>query len=297
MTAVEAVQDHAAETEDHRKDVQHEHDLVEIAAWTHWTCLSRNSLRRQYRRYLLPPWQPTPRPTSCWRRSTASRRRSRSGSPRSTCAFVALDPYTDESAWMLETAGRILKTFEQADVRVAFLVTVRRPTSARSSSARGPRTCSDVRRPRPRRGQGLRPRAAARLRPPGHGRHDRRRGRGLAPGRVAHGRRRPGPASRPGRPRRSPRRATPARSTGTPSPSPDPLASGKPSRHCRQGCMARPRTGSGPARYLTMPPLVRARTSRALSSSASVIQPRSSTSSRIDLPVLVDSLMTSAAFS
>jgi hypothetical protein len=38
-------------------------------------------------------------------------------------AFVALDPFTHESAWILPTAGRILTTFEQADVRVAFLVT------------------------------------------------------------------------------------------------------------------------------------------------------------------------------
>jgi hypothetical protein len=37
--------------------------------------------------------------------------------------FVALDPFTYQSAWILETAGRILTTFEQADVRVAFLVT------------------------------------------------------------------------------------------------------------------------------------------------------------------------------
>lgn len=38
-------------------------------------------------------------------------------------AFVCLDPYTYESAWLLETAGRILKTFEQSDARTAFLVT------------------------------------------------------------------------------------------------------------------------------------------------------------------------------
>lgn len=37
-------------------------------------------------------------------------------------AFVALDPYTYESAWILETAGRILKTFEQSDARTAFLI-------------------------------------------------------------------------------------------------------------------------------------------------------------------------------
>ena len=38
-------------------------------------------------------------------------------------AFVALDPFTYQSAWILETAGRVLTNFEQADVRVAFLVT------------------------------------------------------------------------------------------------------------------------------------------------------------------------------
>lgn len=37
--------------------------------------------------------------------------------------FVALDPFTNESAWILETAGRILSVFDQADVRVAFLCT------------------------------------------------------------------------------------------------------------------------------------------------------------------------------
>jgi hypothetical protein len=38
-------------------------------------------------------------------------------------AFVALDPFTYESAWILPTAARILTNFDQADVRVAFLVT------------------------------------------------------------------------------------------------------------------------------------------------------------------------------
>jgi len=38
-------------------------------------------------------------------------------------AFVALDPFTNESAWILETALRVLRTFDQADARVAFLVT------------------------------------------------------------------------------------------------------------------------------------------------------------------------------
>ena len=38
-------------------------------------------------------------------------------------AFVALDPFTNESAWILETALRILRVFDQADVRVAFVCT------------------------------------------------------------------------------------------------------------------------------------------------------------------------------
>jgi hypothetical protein len=37
--------------------------------------------------------------------------------------FVALDPFTHESAWLLETAARILQVFEQSDCRVAWLVT------------------------------------------------------------------------------------------------------------------------------------------------------------------------------
>jgi hypothetical protein len=35
---------------------------------------------------------------------------------------IALDPYTNESAWILPTAARIIKTFEQSDCRVALLV-------------------------------------------------------------------------------------------------------------------------------------------------------------------------------
>jgi len=38
-------------------------------------------------------------------------------------AAVILDPYTYESAWILETAGRILGNFDEADCRVAFVVT------------------------------------------------------------------------------------------------------------------------------------------------------------------------------
>jgi len=36
---------------------------------------------------------------------------------------VVIDPYTDESAWILPTASRILETFSGADCRVAWLVT------------------------------------------------------------------------------------------------------------------------------------------------------------------------------
>lgn len=38
-------------------------------------------------------------------------------------SFVALDPFTNESAWVLNTAVRILTNFEQSDARVAFVVT------------------------------------------------------------------------------------------------------------------------------------------------------------------------------
>lgn len=37
--------------------------------------------------------------------------------------LVVLDPFTYESAWLLEEAGRILSTYQQADVRVGWLVT------------------------------------------------------------------------------------------------------------------------------------------------------------------------------
>ena len=45
--------------------------------------------------------------------------------------LVCLDPYTSESAWVLDPADRILTTFSQADCRVAWLV---------ASDAEGART-------------------------------------------------------------------------------------------------------------------------------------------------------------
>ncbi|HEY4332100.1 MAG TPA: hypothetical protein VGM78_06005, partial [Ilumatobacteraceae bacterium] len=38
-------------------------------------------------------------------------------------ASVVLDPYTNESSWILKTAARILAGFRGADVRVNFIVT------------------------------------------------------------------------------------------------------------------------------------------------------------------------------
>lgn len=38
-------------------------------------------------------------------------------------AVVVIDPYTAESAWLLETAGRVLMNFREADSRVGWLVT------------------------------------------------------------------------------------------------------------------------------------------------------------------------------
>jgi hypothetical protein len=38
-------------------------------------------------------------------------------------ALVVLDPFTYESAWLIDTAGRILRNFAEADCRTAFLVT------------------------------------------------------------------------------------------------------------------------------------------------------------------------------
>ena len=36
--------------------------------------------------------------------------------------LVGIDPFTNESAWLLKTAARILETFDQADCRVGFVM-------------------------------------------------------------------------------------------------------------------------------------------------------------------------------
>lgn len=38
-------------------------------------------------------------------------------------AAVVLDPFTNESSWILETAGRVLLHFREADCRAAFIIT------------------------------------------------------------------------------------------------------------------------------------------------------------------------------
>jgi hypothetical protein len=38
-------------------------------------------------------------------------------------ALFAIDPYTNESAWLLQTMARVMRIFGDADVRVAWLVT------------------------------------------------------------------------------------------------------------------------------------------------------------------------------
>jgi hypothetical protein len=35
---------------------------------------------------------------------------------------VALDPFTNESSWVLKTAARVLETFDEADCRVCFVL-------------------------------------------------------------------------------------------------------------------------------------------------------------------------------
>ena len=91
-------------------------------------------------------------------------------------ASVVLDPYTNESAWILKTAARILEEFRGADVRVNFVVTadeagareflgplvervprLRRPRSGRSCAGSGLHELpAFVFHPRRRRGAGCR---------------------------------------------------------------------------------------------------------------------------------------------
>ncbi|GAC1363779.1 MAG: hypothetical protein NVSMB4_19950 [Acidimicrobiales bacterium] len=72
--------------------------------------------------YLLSPVASSPAPDTILRPLN--------GPPRPLSAYLGmfhlvlavLDPYTNESAWILDTAGRVLETFNQADCRVGWLV-------------------------------------------------------------------------------------------------------------------------------------------------------------------------------
>ncbi len=80
-------------------------------------------MSRNLPRYLLAPWRPIPPLISSSRPSTASPARIAEWVTTFQLAAVVLDPFTNESAWILETAGRILTHFREADCRVAFIVT------------------------------------------------------------------------------------------------------------------------------------------------------------------------------
>jgi hypothetical protein len=72
--------------------------------------------------YLLPPMAVNPSPDLVLTPVNGERRTLQAWLTTFHLAFVALDPYTNESAWILPTAIRVLKTFDQSDARVAFLV-------------------------------------------------------------------------------------------------------------------------------------------------------------------------------
>lgn len=72
--------------------------------------------------YLLPPMAVDPPPDLVLPQLAGEGRSVREWLTTFHLAFVALDPFTNESAWILPTAVRILSTFDQADVRVAFVV-------------------------------------------------------------------------------------------------------------------------------------------------------------------------------
>jgi hypothetical protein len=50
-------------------------------------------------------------------------------------AFVVIDPFTKESAWLLETAGKIMQTYRGSDCRMAWVCT---GTEAQAKQFLGP---------------------------------------------------------------------------------------------------------------------------------------------------------------
>jgi len=53
-------------------------------------------------------------------------------------AIVVLDPYTNESSWILKTALRVLRNYSEADVRIALLVTASEAEAKVGTPPNGP---------------------------------------------------------------------------------------------------------------------------------------------------------------
>ena len=73
--------------------------------------------------YRRSPWRRTRRRTSCSPRSAAEPGPLEEWLTTFHLATVVLDPYTNESSWILPTATRILEGLRGSDARVNFLVT------------------------------------------------------------------------------------------------------------------------------------------------------------------------------
>ena len=74
-------------------------------------------------RYHRSEWPRIPRPISCSRHSAPPAGRSEEWLTTFHLASVVLDPYTNESSWILKTAARILEGLRGSDARVNFVVT------------------------------------------------------------------------------------------------------------------------------------------------------------------------------
>ena len=207
---------------------------------------------------------------------------------------VVVDPYTNESAWVLDVAARILRDFSDAAVRVNWIVT------ADADDARaflGPLASEFLTFADPDRDAvkalGLERLPGLRVHP--DGRHRGGVDRGLGPGGVAHGGRRHrhgGEVVAPG----DPRTRRPARLRGQPGRFF--VGSASYSLTLGQSVLARHAAAlRRHKRHRTTPPFVIAITSRARSTSSSDSSPSSSTTSRSVRPSASDRLITRAAAS
>ena len=149
--------------------------VAEPLDWVH-----RRHVTPRCRRYLLPPWRTTPPPTSCSRRSTARRGRSASGSRLPPAARLPR-PVHERERVGARRGDRILTVFTAADC-ASHGSSPRRRGRAHVPRAVGA-AVPHVRRSRPQRGARDGARSAARIRVVEDRSHDRRRRRGLGPGR------------------------------------------------------------------------------------------------------------------